>query len=352
MTEEILFERKGALGLITLNRANRLNALNAEMIARMHAQLAAWADHDGVAAIAVQSASAKAFCAGGDIRELLAFGPSKLDEALQFFRQEYRLNYAIGTYSKPYIAFMDGVVMGGGAGISSNGAYRVGGDNTLFAMPETAIGGVPDVGASCFLQRAPGKVGAWLALSGSRLGPADAMAANQIDYLTPSARWPHIVDALSTADYSDDADETICEILALNSISPPPSPIRAHYSEIDSAFSAHALLIALAALDCGSEWARLQSEIARSHAPFATHLAFEMLRRAPRNNLAASLEMEFRLTRACLTRGDFFEGIQAKMIDKRPANWCEASVEAVQDESVVAAFESAEDDLRLEHREW
>lgn len=344
--DHILFDIRGALGVITLNRPDRLNALSQQMIERFTAQLDQWRADASVAAVAVQGAGA-AFCAGGDIREVAAFGPENVDKMLDFFTAEYRLNRAVKTFPKPYVAFMDGVVMGGGAGVSAHGRYRVGGDATKFAMPETGIGLVPDIGSSFFLPRLPRRIGLWLALTGARLGPAEAMAANVVDYWTPSARHATVLDALAAADLAGDAaDEAICEVLALNAVAPPPADFKPHLDEMDDAFSADTLEGVLAALDGGSDWAKAQAAEIRSKCPFSTKLAFAMLSRAAPADVDAALIQEYRCVRACLQRGDFFEGVRAAVIDKDgAAKWSPDALEAVDMAQIEAALAQNGPDL-------
>ena len=172
----ILFEKRGALGLITLNRPKALNALTHGMCIGMSKTLAEWADDDTVRAAAIRGAGGRAFCAGGDIRAMAESSRDKTQAAANFLRDEYRLNARIGAYPKPYVALTHGVVMGGGAGVSVHGRYRLADTDLAFAMPETGIGFVPDIGSSFFLSRCPGEIGTYLALTGARIGLGDALA--------------------------------------------------------------------------------------------------------------------------------------------------------------------------------
>src|ERR1043166_8968292 len=176
-TSDILFARRGAAGVVTLNRPAALNAITHEMVRALARQLDAWASDDAVTRVVVTAAGERAFSAGDDIRALYDFGRAgRQDEALTFFREEYTLNAAIKRYPKPYVALIDGIVMGGGFGVSVHGSQRVAGDRFQFAMPEVGIGFFPDVGATWVLPRMPGETGAWCALTGERMKTADSVA--------------------------------------------------------------------------------------------------------------------------------------------------------------------------------
>src|SRR5689334_2149750 len=175
---EILFDRRGAAGLVTLNRPKALNAVSHGMVRALRAQLDAWATDDAVTRVVITGAGDRAFSAGGDIRALTDLGKAdRHEEARQFWRDEYALNAVIKNYRKPYIAMIDGIVMGGGVGISVHGSHRIAGDRYAFAMPEVGIGFFPDIGATWFLPRLPGKLGTYCALTGERLDAADGVAA-------------------------------------------------------------------------------------------------------------------------------------------------------------------------------
>src|SRR3954471_15340886 len=194
---ELLCERRGAAGLVTLNRPQALNALTHAMVLALSRALDEWADDPAVTRIVVTGAGERAFCAGGDIRHLYDLGKAgRHEEALRFWRDEYPLNVRIKRYPKPYVALIDGIVMGGGVGISLNGSHRVAGDRFSFAMPEVGIGFFPDVGATWFLPRLPGEVGTWCALTGDRLRTADAVAAGLATHHVRSDRFADVTDAL------------------------------------------------------------------------------------------------------------------------------------------------------------
>src|SRR5712672_3145531 len=197
--EDILFGREGNVATVTLNRPQALNAFTLTMYRRFDPMLRAWADDPGIRAVLIRGAGERAFCAGGDVRAIYEAGRGiSGDRALTsvFFREEYELIRRIHRYPKPYVAIIDGITMGGGAGVSVNGAYRVATERTMLAMPETGIGLFPDVGATRFLNLAPGHVGRYLALTGARLGPEDARYCGFATQFVPRERVPSLVEAL------------------------------------------------------------------------------------------------------------------------------------------------------------
>lgn len=334
---EILFENRGPIGLATLNRPEALNALSLDMVAAFRARLAAWAGDASVAAVVVRGAGDKAFCAGGDVRALAARGPEHWRAAAAFFAEEYRLNQAIKRFPKPYVALMDGVVMGGGAGVSIHGDYRVGGDRTVFAMPETAIGMIPDIGASFFLPRLPRQLGLHLGLTGARLDAADCVTAHLIDYYVRSERMETLLEAMVSADYAEDADETLCEILAMNAAAPATPALKAHSEEIDEAYSGETLEAVLTALEGGSAWAQEQARIIRSCSPTATRVAFRLLRQGA-EDVEAALIQEYRAACFAVRQPDFYEGVTAALEEKRAPVWAPGRLEEVSEADVAAAF--------------
>src|SRR5579872_870632 len=195
--DDILFERRGAAGIVMLNRPKALNAVTHQMVRALRTQLMTWSNDPGVTRVIVVAEGGRAFSAGGDIRALYDLGKAgKQDEALQFWRDEYPLNALIKRYRKPYIALVDGIVMGGGVGISVHGSHRVAGDNFQFAMPEVGIGFFPDVGATWFLPRLPGELGTYCALTGERLNAEDGTAAGVATHRIPTARFPELIEGL------------------------------------------------------------------------------------------------------------------------------------------------------------
>src|SRR5437763_6543800 len=197
LSPDLLFERRGAAGIITLNRPKALNAVTHDMVRALAHQLGAWASDAAVTRVIITAAGERAFSAGGDIRALYELGRAERQaEMLTFWRDEYPLNALIKRYRKPYVALIDGIVMGGGVGVSIHGSHRVAGDRFQFAMPEVGIGFFPDVGATWLLPRMPGETGTYAALTGERLNPADAVATGVATHRVASARFAELLDAL------------------------------------------------------------------------------------------------------------------------------------------------------------
>ncbi len=197
---DILFERRGVAGVVTLNRRDALNAISHAMVRAFTEQLAAWESDPAVTRVVVTAAGGRAFCAGGDLRALYDLGRAgRYDEALQYWRDEYRLNAIIKRYRKPYVAIVDGIAFGGGVGLAVHGSHRVAGDGCRFAMPEVGIGFFPDVGATWFLPRLAGEAGTWCALTGERIDAADATALGLATHRVASSRLPDLLDGLCGA---------------------------------------------------------------------------------------------------------------------------------------------------------
>jgi len=322
---DILFERRGKLGLITLNRPKALNALTHDMALALEHQLDQWRDDPAVAVVAIQGAGDKAFCAGGDIRALYDAGKVDGRNNWQFYADEYRLNTKIKRYPKPYVSLMDGIVMGGGVGVSVHGSLRIATERTVFAMPETGIGLFPDVGGTWFLPRLPGQAGMWLGLTGSRLRGADTVAAGVCDWFLQAAELPSFLDALATGDMP----------------SPPPDrPALEHRNEIDRIFGGDSVESILAALDrSGLDWAARQRAAILAKSPTCTRIAFRQIREGASLDFEDCLRLEYRLARFCMTQPDFYEGVRAVILDKDNApRWNPATLAEANDAHVAPAF--------------
>ncbi|MEM6902117.1 MAG: enoyl-CoA hydratase/isomerase family protein [Pseudomonadota bacterium] len=363
---EILFDRKGPLGLIILNRPKALNALNLPMIRAMAPQLKAWAEDDSVAAVIISGAGEKAFCAGGDVKSVyqdgLAAKAGDSDGALtrDFFREEYQLNRMIYRYPKPYIALIDGITMGGGVGLSVHGSRRIATERTMVAMPETAIGLFPDVGATYVLARAPGETGAYLALTGDRLGAADALYTEIATHHVPSEKLGDVLDALAAADWSS-AEHGKEAIFADGIIAPFVTPagdakLPTLQDAIDQAFGGETveeIMAELTSLMGGegaiADWAKETVETMGKRSPTSMKIAREQLDRGTALDLESCLVMEYRLTQGCMAGHDFYEGIRAVLIDKdHNPKWEPAQIADVTDAMVEKHFEPlGENDLNF-----
>lgn len=332
MTDDILFERRGAAGIVTLNRPQALNAVTDAMALALHAQLDDWANDPAITRVVITAAGEKAFSAGGDIRALYDLGKAgRHDEALQFWRDEYPLNAAIKNYRKPYVALIDGIVMGGGVGVSVHGSHRVAGDRYQFAMPEVGIGFFPDVGATWFLPRMPGELGAYCALTGERFGIADGCAAGLATHRIPSARFPALLEGLAGTVSVDAA-------LSAFSESAGEGPIMARRGAIDRLFAGDQVELILDALDreagnagADAEWAGKTAASLRLKSPTSLKLALAQVRRGKAWDFETCMRAEFRIVSRLIHDHDFYEGVRAVIVDKdnkprwQPATLAEVS---------------------------
>jgi enoyl-CoA hydratase/carnithine racemase len=344
------------IGFIELERPQALNALSIGMIRAMHAALDTWSEDPNVLAVVVRSQHPRAFCAGGDVRflyESVQRGDHETRDA--FFIEEYRLNHAIFTYPKPYIALTNGVVMGGGMGISQ-GAHRTGGlrvvtQSTKMAMPETRIGLFPDVGASWFLARTPGAIGRYLAVTGETIGAADALYAGLADVYMEDAALPALIDTLRSELFERGADVVACverECRAYqDQVTPPPdeSPLARARTLIDRHFALPDVPRILASLQqkCdrdSAEWAEQVIAVLRERSPLSMAVSLEVVTRAE-GSMAEVLRSDLDLTRSSFEQGDAVEGVRARIIDKDNApRWRFARIEDVSAADVEKMFES------------
>ncbi|MEQ5838230.1 enoyl-CoA hydratase/isomerase family protein [Paraburkholderia acidicola] len=353
-SDEISAYVANRIGFIELERPKALNALSTAMIRAIRAALERWRDDREVLAVVVRSQHARAFCAGGDIRFLYDAAQRGERAALDtFFIEEYQLNHAIFSYPKPYIALMNGVVMGGGMGISQ-GAYRTGGlrvvtNSTKMAMPETRIGLFPDVGVGWFLARTPGALGRYLAVTGETIGPADALYAGLADAYIDDAALPALIDTLKNESFERGADVTACvsRETASHKVAPAPdtSTLADARALIDRHFAKPDVADILASLEAepeceGAEWAEQTVGVLRERSPLSMAVSLEMVVRSE-GTMADCLRRDLDLTRSTFEQGDVMEGIRARIIDKdnRP-QWRFARIEDVSAVDVERMFES------------
>jgi enoyl-CoA hydratase/carnithine racemase len=331
---DILFRREGHLGRITLNRPKALNALTHRMCTAMSDQLRLWKGDSSIAAVAVDAVAGRAFCAGGDIRAISEMGKRRDGSAAQFFADEYRLNAAVKHLGKPYIALIGGIAFGGGVGISIHGSHRVVNENALFAMPETAIGLFPDVGGTYALPRLPGELGMYLALTGTRLGPADMRYAKIATHYVTHARFGEIVQRLS---YGEDPDGILLGIAA----EPGPPLLASNRPGIDRAFAQDSVEAILQALGEEGEWGRQAQDLLGLRSPTSLKLTYRAMREGRNLDFDSCMRMEYRLTLRALDGHDFYEGVRAAVIDKdqRPI-WQPRLLSEVQDADIDRYFAS------------
>jgi len=343
MGGDILFERRGHAGVITLNRPRALNAHTHGMAVAMHRRLEEWALDDGVALVVVRGAGDRAFCAGGDIRALRRVCMEDPDMCRRFYWDEYRLIALIHDYPKPYVALMHGHVMGGGAGLSVHASHRVVAENLSFAMPECSIGLFPDVGASWFLPRMPGRLGMYLGLTGLRIGAEDAVYAGIADVIVPQAAFDGIVDELAETD-------EIEAVLGHHARRAGRGNIRMLGPLIDTVFGLDGVEEIVRALSASEgEWARTALDAMKRNAPTSLKVTFEQLRRGASLDFADCMRMEYRLACRMATAHDFAEGIRARIIDKDGSpRWKPARLEDVDEAAVAAMFAPLERELLLD----
>ncbi|WP_306145184.1 enoyl-CoA hydratase/isomerase family protein [Roseibium sp. MMSF_3412] len=344
MNDEILFEVRGKAGFVTLNRPKALNALTHDKVRALAAQLELWADDPGVRHVVIQGAGGKAFCAGGDIRSIYdAKLAGEIEGLKTFFRDEYTLNAYIKAYPKPYIALIDGIVMGGGVGVSVHGSHRVGTGNMLFSMPETGIGFFPDVGGTFFLPRMPDRIGIYCALSAGRLKQADALYSGVLTHAIGEESLSDLKAALETADDVDATLERFC-------VTGEAGPVEQNRGVIENAFSASSVEDVLARLDAaGDDFALKTAAAIRGKSPTSVLIAFEQMKRGATLNFNECMKLEYRIVSQILNGEDFFEGIRAVVVDKdQSPQWSPNQLAQVDTDGLASYFEEPTDgDLPL-----
>jgi enoyl-CoA hydratase len=326
----------GPVGRLSLNRTKALNALNLEMVEDMTRVLLEWRAAPAVEAVLLDHAEGRGFCAGGDVtaarRSVLEDGGAG---ARAFFRAEYRLNHLLFTYPKPVAAFMDGITLGGGVGIAMPAKYRVATENTVFAMPEGAIGLFPDVGAGWYLSRLAGRIGPFLALTGARLDGAECLWAGLATHYLPSAALPEAKARIATDPSAIEA------VLADLSVEPPKARLARNVEKIDRLFASDRLEDILAALTADpSEWAAKELATLRAKSPLTLKVALREIAGAARlTDFADEMRVEYRLAARIITEPDFAEGVRAVLIDKDNApRWNPATPEGISEAKLDELF--------------
>lgn len=333
-TDEVLIRREGRAGRITMNRPLALNALTLAMVDRIWEALLAWKSDPAVVLVLLDGAGDRALCAGGDVRALYDSREQGSTLARTFWRNEYPLNALIGRYPKPFVAIQDGIVMGGGIGLSGHARHRIVTERSRLAMPETGIGLIPDVGGTWLLAHAPGAVGAYLGLTGEVMRAADAIYARFADAFIPSAKMAQLAERLVDAKGAP-VEETI---RALAEDAGPPQ-LAARRADIEHAFggdSVEAMLEKLRGMP--SEWAQKTAATLAQKSPKSMKLTLAAVRNAQRlGSLEAALDVEYRLCVRLFEDGEFIEGVRALIVDKdRQPKWSPARLEDVQPDLVAA----------------
>ena len=331
---EVQFSAKGRAGRIHLSKPESLNALTEDMCVEIHRRLRAWATEDSVRVVVVTAEGERAFCAGGDVRQVYRTGLRDPVQARAFFAKEYGMDAAVAAFPKPFVSLVDGIVMGGGLGISVNGRYRVVGERVAAAMPETGIGLLPDVGATAFLNACPGRIGLYLGLTGDRIGAADMLYAGFATHFVTSDRHAELMAALAGE------VDPVEEILARFAGDPGESGLAAQRNEIDRLFDADEVEDILDKLnDENTEFAAATAAALRRMSPTSLKITARQLTAHAGLSVREALALEYRMICHVLERHDFYEGIRAALIDKdRNPRWKPIALQDVTAADVDAHF--------------
>jgi enoyl-CoA hydratase len=332
VTQNLIVATDGKIGRIRLNRPAALHALTTDMCLGIIEALATFETDDAVEAIVFDHAEGRGFCAGGDIRMLAESGKGDGSEARAFFHTEYRMNHRLFTYPKSTVAIMDGICMGGGVGIALPCKFRVATENTRFAMPETGIGLFPDVGGGWYLPRLPGKVGMFLALTGSRLDGAECLALGLVTHYIAAADLPSTLTALSNTAHD------IAGTLKSHGTGAPLARIVENRTHIDRLFAADSVSAIMSALEAdASDWATKELATMRTKSPLSMAVAMRQLREgAAMPDFAAEMAQEYAIGARVVQTHDFIEGVRALIIDKDNAPQWQPHVDPAEVDAIFA----------------
>ncbi len=352
MDKLVIFEempgKGGDIGLITLNRPNALNALTYEMIQLLQTQLTQWAVAPQIKAVIIRAVEGRAFCAGGDLRSLYENIKNHHPGVLQFFRHEYQLNRFIFHFPKPYIALLDGITMGGGAGISIHGSHRVVTDNLLFAMPETGIGFFPDVGSTYFLPRLPGKIGFYLGLTGARLKSDDCIALGLAQHKVPRESFAELIQTLAQQPFEKEANHTVTQIIKSFACSVNSScSLLEQQAAIDGCFSGETMEAIFQASSHSSNTRCKEAalEMAKK-SPTSLKVTLKALEVGRTLTFDQCMQQEYRLVSHFLQAHDLLEGIRAVIIDKdQTPHWKPDNLQQITLEEVNNYFAPVAEEL-------
>jgi enoyl-CoA hydratase len=339
---ELIVRKEGALRRITLNRPKALNALTLDMAVAMTGLLRSWAADPAVGAVLLDGAGERGLCAGGDIRAL--YDAAKSGDSLpeKFWATEYHLNVLIARYPKPFVAVMDGMVMGGGVGLSTHAAHRIVTERSAVAMPEVGIGFFPDVGASYLLARAPGHAGTYMALTGDRMGAADAIYCGLADVHIAAAKLPELPEALADCRSA----EEVRQRLSAMSSAPPPGKMHTARPWIDNCYGADDVETVVKRLGAANaEAARAAVATMQKMSPTSLKVTLRNIRAASSfKRVEESFQQDYRIALACIAGHDFIEGIRAQIVDKdRNPRWRPDHLEDVTADIVDRHFKSVGD---------
>ena len=345
MQTDVLFEeipgQDGDVGVITLNRPTVLNSLNHNIITAMLQQLSAWAAASTIKAVVITGMGERAFCAGGDLRFTYELHQQNSNKITAFFQDEYHLNSLIYHYPKPYIAFLNGITMGGGVGVSIHGSHRIATERLNFAMPETGIGLFPDVGGTYFLPRLPHRLGLYLGLTGARINADDCVALQIAQHKMPAAAFADFIAALAATSLQNQANVTVTTLIESFAIPADASSLMEQASLIESYFAAPTMEALLSSLSTASHpLMKTAYEALQKKSPMSLKVTLAALLKGATLTFDACMEQEYCLVNHFLHNHDFFEGIRAVIIDKdQKPTWQPTSLEKVTDEMVQAYFQ-------------
>ena len=352
MQDEVIFTEENGVGIITLNRPERLNALTYSMVQLINLNLNSWETNNNINCIIIEGAGDRSFCAGGDVvklrKEVLAEGGPPTNLSRSFFYDEYTLNFKISNYTKPFISLINGFTMGGGVGVSMHGSHVIGSEKTLFAMPETAIGLFPDVGGGWLLGQLDKGVGAWLSLVGAKIKAYDLLRLKLITHFVDSNKIKDLRELLISA--SPNTNEKTNSII--ESVASKPDQSESvlvknenvineafSYDKVEDIFKKCEEIIA-----SGNEFLDDQFEELKHKSPTSLKISLKQIRAASTMSLKDELIMEYRMVQKCIEIGDFFEGVRAMLVDKdRKPDWTPSNIKDVDDIRVNKFFESLGD---------
>lgn len=343
VTNDIFFHilpgEKGDVGEIVLNRPKALNALSLSMCEALYVQLIRWEQDKKIKAVIIRGEGGRAFCAGGDVRSLYQHR-NEPDVMMNFFHQEYRMNQAIFHFTKPYISLLDGITMGGGAGISIHGSHRVASEFFSFAMPETAIGFFPDVGAGYFLNRCPKKTGYYLGLTGDTIELSDAVALGLVNHFVKREQLPDLITALCAADFSDCPLQHVSRLISEYHFSLGETQLMQHVLEIEDCFSGNDIASIFKKLhDLNNDWSKKVIATLKKRSPKSLAVTLCYLQRAATLNFNEIMQLDLHLAGVFMQNADFFEGVRALLIDKdQSPKWSPATIEELNDGQIEKMF--------------
>ena len=353
-SDDILFGREGRVGTVLLNRPQALNAFTLGMYRQFGPKLHKFAADPAIRAVLIEGVGDRALCAGGDVRAVYEAGKgisAPREFTSIFFAEEYRIISFIHHYPKPYVAILDGITMGGGAGVSVNGAYRIATEKTMFAMPETGIGLFPDVGATRFLNLCPGHIGRYLGLTGARLGAADALYCGFVTHFVPRDRVPELKAALVKIAWDTGAERAQVEaVFARFSADLGVPPLAAKRAVIDRCFagdSVEAILGALQSETGDPQWAQETHAALSTKSPTSLRITLRQLILGKGMDIEDALKLEYRMTQHCMAGHDFYEGVRAALVDKdQKPRWRPGSLAEV-DAAMTAGYFASLGDSEL-----